>query len=424
MICLLASKTEQLALCRVCQHLKLICTRLIYHTVFADETNPIKFIQLCRTLTKVPAAAIAVRELRMEMSSPSHRYRRLGSICRIFRDALLKTTSLTTLCFCNRWRQGEPSLYLQGCDFPQLKNFTVEYNASGHGDDAIYKFISRHSTTISTLCIRSFCRFDGQGKMATSYKPLALPKLLMYGGSDAWLDVIIPINKPNFVYLSSSDCLPNPLQPSAIDHLSCILALSKGGIQDFRLDFDRWDTRILAMFHQLTDLTTLVLSVVTNPPVVFPLKFFDALEKQCLPRMTQLRRLHLRNAIYIVDDDDIEEIYDRDYELEYIRRWHKICPQLEDVRFPTRHYWKLVKWNRSESTIWVPSNDFNHQGGLIWATTAIAVGHYPVNLKTLPKEVDDAVLRIQNKFPSWIGKRDIDAMYAICASTLDWSTYV
>ncbi|KAL0955307.1 hypothetical protein HGRIS_004193 [Hohenbuehelia grisea] len=406
-ICRLVSDVTQLSLCLVCRRLNEICTGVVYHTVSNCGTEVSTFAKLCRTLTRRPEAAIAVRDMQVYFFHSSAATA-LGAFSRIFQHALRVTTSLVNLRILTSTPLGRPlSFYLQGSHFPRLKHFGILYSPSQEEDNTLYEFLFRH-LTIRELSIQSGKLRDSPSKVQTTFEPLVMSDLRKYSGSDAWLGVAIPHSRVEHVVLSSwYHALGDPLQPENIDRIVLLLSQSKGVIQEFSLYFPRWDARILSMVQNLNDLSSLLISVHPRDGSSFPPDFLDTLEKQTLPHMPRLQELIL-NSLSLSDE---EEPVNRVEELEIILRCQKLCPLLEYITFPSFQTWRLTRWQDSKTMIWTPLIHDSQQAGFAWAMMAIVAGQYSLDCVELCQELQVIVTLFQSTFPHWKETRDIDGLY-------------
>ncbi|KAL0955308.1 hypothetical protein HGRIS_004194 [Hohenbuehelia grisea] len=396
-ICRFVPSADQLSLCLVCQRLKGISTRLVYHTISSLSMKSSRVVKLFRTLARVPEAAAAVKKLSVSVA-----YRTFGGFNRIFRDALMATTSLISLVIFDSHEAGL-SLHLKDCYFPRLKEFEVASSPSVSQTDALYRFLSRHPT-IQQLVITP----DTMDVVVNvPYKPLALPKLQEYHGTDAWLDVIITLSEAELISIDRWDYLPSSPRES-FDHVARLLTPSKGAaIRDFTAHLSGWDARALSMLQNLSELEYLSLINQSDFSVPFSPGFLEVLEKQTLPRMPHLREINFTN-FWSYDEDEVERVD----ELENVLRWHKPCLQLNYITFPSERTWWYTEWNNSDSPIWIPLIKDDRNGGLVWTLLAIATGRYPVDWDSLPEGIQKIILAVQAAFPHQTERPNVDTLYS------------
>ncbi|KAH9476335.1 hypothetical protein JR316_0011910 [Psilocybe cubensis] len=362
-----SSVSTQLSISRVSRLFNSLTLRALYRNI--SLYSPAVVVACCQTLASNRNAATTVRSFLITYNHYSPAL--LASYYTIIKKALCSLTNLHTL----KLLVNDPHFVtlLNRCNFHSLRHFECYLTPSAPLIDFLnrhpriyYLQVSPNENTADPLP-------DDVGNI--NLPTLVLPRLQYFSGNVQSVPFLSRTNSLRAAILSWNAMETDPdmafqaLQRSCCDGLNLLSCRRRGWNQDL----------IESISIRLPDLVSLLISNVLLVDEPLSDDYLQAIEA-CLPRFTQLQRLHIVCIDYFEMGDISSPI---DKELSIVTTWGTACPSLAEISLP---HSKGLCWYKIAENVWIP--DPKHTLGGKWLYETVVLKRHP-GWKTIVDNLDD-----------------------------------
>ncbi|KAF8890089.1 hypothetical protein BD779DRAFT_1671453 [Infundibulicybe gibba] len=344
----LSEPPELLALCQTSRQFNFIATRLLYRTLNLD--SPVKAVQCCRTISRRPLAAKAVRHLGLDFPEDRlcHSFFKLVAAAIARSEHLFRLDISTALPLVDCLLTLPDSLpNLQECCLPFCSN--------------LIPFLRRHRT-LKILVIQP----PGIGDMAQALHPVYLPNLCSFIGPSILARYLIP--------QSNTQMLTIFWKPNTCSIEETMMALAESNKKVVVLDnlVRGWDEDVLnAVAAHLPDLQTLR---IRNISLAFRRDGFHFLTVvgMVLKSFTSLVSISISSMFisYNCTHSDLDQEFD------IVNGWGQQLSTLSTCTLPSG-----TKWLRVHKNAWFPKCEGdNLKVKSDWLVRALLSLRFPLEL--------------------------------------------